>query len=107
MPDIISAVEVFIPCINELLTMCNHVPVDAVDLAPSEASTTLQNYRVKPELGNTIISFHVNVSRFVPIARVEKESIWSDNHYGGHLVYLSRKLISRISVILNAQLMQY
>ena len=75
--------------------MCNHMVMDAIDLAAGEASTALQYYGIKPELGNTIVSLHMNMSRLIPISRVEEESIRPNDHHCGHLVQVS---ICRVAV---------
>jgi len=63
---------------------------------PTKSSTALQYYRIKPELGNTIVAFHMNMSRLIAIARVEEKPVWSNDHHCGHLPYPSMSRTWRI-----------
>ena len=45
-------------------------------LRARKATAPLQAYRIEPELGLGFLPLHVDMGRFVPIRRVEKEPVW-------------------------------
>jgi len=49
--------------------------VQPSDLGSAKPATGMKPDRIKPEFGNLIITFNMNVRRFISIARVEEESI--------------------------------
>jgi len=55
----------------------NNLP-DSINLCPAKSPTCFQSDRIKPKLGDVIITLHMNMLEFVPIACVEKESIRPD-----------------------------
>jgi len=51
---------------------------DSINLSGSKSPTYLQSDRVKPKLSDVFITLHMNMLGFIPITRVEKESIRPD-----------------------------
>jgi hypothetical protein len=47
--------------------------LDAIEFPARESTAALEAYRVERELGLRVISFDVDVRRFVPVARVEEK----------------------------------
>jgi hypothetical protein len=61
----------------------NHSP-NPPDFDGPKARAVVVAKRVEPELGDRLISLHVNMQWFIAIAGVEKESIWSLTQYRRH-----------------------
>jgi len=53
--------------------------VDFGDLCPAKSSAPLQPDRVKPKLGNLIITFNMNMERFILIPCIKEKTIWPDS----------------------------
>jgi len=52
-----------------------HEVKDVGYFLPRESSTSCQGNGIEPDLCNLIVSFHVNVWRFVAVTRVEEKSV--------------------------------
>ena len=46
---------------------------NAIDLVPVEATAALHPHRIKPELGDAIVSLNMNVRRLITITSIEEE----------------------------------
>ena len=55
--------------------------LDTANFCSGKATTTLEPTRVKPELRYVIVALDVNMWGFIPIPRIEKETIWPDSEY--------------------------
>ena len=55
--------------------MLRHEVKDVGYFLPRESSTSCQGNGIEPDLCNLIVSFHVNVWRFVAVTRVEEQSV--------------------------------
>lgn len=55
------------------------------DFRPVKPAAALQSDRIKPKLGDLVISFNMNVLRFVPITRIKEKPVWPNSQDGWHL----------------------
>lgn len=58
--------------------------LNTANFRPRKTTATLQPTRVKPELRDVIVTLDVNMWGFIPIPRIEEETIWSDSEYRWH-----------------------
>ena len=49
--------------------------LNAKDLAAAESATVLETDRFEPELGNTVVAFHMNMYGLVPVTGIKEEAI--------------------------------
>ncbi len=82
--NLTSTVEIFIPRLHENRLPRFYYPRNPAYFGRPESATHLKPYRFQPELGDPIISFDVNMRRFVTIARVEEKAIRTFPQYGRH-----------------------
>jgi hypothetical protein len=80
----VSLNEEFIPAPQKVLSVFLDKPLDAVDLAPTEAATTLQPNRTEPELGCHLLSLDVNMGWLTTVTRVKEAPVWPLNRYSWH-----------------------
>lgn len=59
-------------------------PANSAQLARAKAAAPLKTDGVEPELRRLGFGFHVDVRRFMSIARVEEESVWPGAKNGRH-----------------------
>jgi hypothetical protein len=71
-----SVPEALIPFLHQHCHVLGHQDLDSAEFRPTEPVVPIQPYRFEPEFRFGIVAFHVNMSRFVPIRRVEKEPVW-------------------------------
>ncbi|MCI0667032.1 MAG: hypothetical protein L0Y43_03145 [Methylococcaceae bacterium] len=75
----ISIVEVRIPSLFDLLFMGADKPHNSANLISREAAAVLQAHRIKPKLGDFVISFDMDVGRFIPITREKEKAVRSNS----------------------------
>jgi hypothetical protein len=44
---------------------------------PVKASAILKPDRIKPKFGDSAVTFHMNMRRFMPVSCVKEEPIWA------------------------------
>ena len=71
----ISTAEVCIPCLSKGVLIRDHKVLKTTDLCTRESSALLQPNRIEPKFRQVVFSFNMNVGRFIPISRIEEESI--------------------------------
>ena len=86
-----SVVEVVIPSVQQLAPAPFHNRQNSIDLASRKTAASFQKYGIKPKLRFAIISFDVNVRRFLSVARIEEEAIWSFPVDGRHKLIVTPK----------------
>src|SRR6059036_3298816 len=70
--------------------MCENQAMDTLYLDATETHAALKSDRLKPELRDLILSFHVHVRRLLAVARVEKEPIPTQAQYRRHPTMMDR-----------------
>ena len=63
--------------------------VNSTELCP----TSLQSDRIKPELGDLVLTLDVDVLRFIAIASVEEQSIRTYPEYRRHVLFVSTSYV--------------
>src|SRR5437667_4348118 len=71
-----SFVKVFIPTVQQLLPILLDQSLLLIQFVTTKTAAQRQSNRVQPELCLVPLALHVNVRRFIPIARVEEKPIW-------------------------------
>jgi hypothetical protein len=71
----ISIVEELIPIPQQYLLMVQDDLLDPVDLFAGKPLASLQMDRIEPEFRLSIVTFYMDVRRFIPVARVKEEAI--------------------------------
>jgi hypothetical protein len=61
-------------------------PLNVANVVTVEAAASLQTDWIKPKLGDSVFAFHVNVRRFLPVARKEEETIGTHSEDRRHMV---------------------
>jgi len=89
-----SVVETYIPFSQKRPMIPANYTLNSKDFRRPQATTPLQDNRVQPKLGNLVISLHMDMRRFAPISRIEKESIGTISQYGWHSPNKSFRFIS-------------
>lgn len=80
----VGDVEVFIPFLHQKRRTLNHEPFDLAQFRGTESAAALEPNGIQPELRAFRITLDVDVTRFVPIRRVEEESKRPVNKNGRH-----------------------
>jgi hypothetical protein len=76
--------EEVISSLQQLLLVLLDQIADVVYFVPGEPAATLKLNWVEPEPCLTVVAINVNVWRFVAVAGIKKEPIWSHAKYGRH-----------------------
>jgi hypothetical protein len=66
------------PCLQELLTVFQHLLLEPAKLTPAETARCCQGYRIEPELGQGPSLLDVDVRRLGSLIAVEEEPRGSD-----------------------------
>ncbi len=56
-------------------------------LRPGEPAASLQPHGLKPELGDILVTLHVDVPRLIPVAGIEKQPVGTNPENRRHLPY--------------------
>src|SRR5438093_13491780 len=70
--------------------MCEDQAMDTLYLDATETHAALKSNRLKAELRELMLSFHVYVRRLLPVARVEEEPIRTQAQHRRHPTMMDR-----------------
>jgi hypothetical protein len=56
-----------------------HKLLNSANLASGESPASLQPYRIQPELRDFVVTFHMNVNRFISVNRIKKEPVGANS----------------------------
>jgi hypothetical protein len=73
--NLMSIAKVVIPGPDQLLCIVLHKFVEALDLGSGKPSAILKPNRVRPEFGNLVVAFDVDMGWFIAVACEEKEPV--------------------------------
>jgi hypothetical protein len=79
-----STTKVLIPTAPYLGAAFIDQSLDLIQLRTAESGTSLETYRVEPELGFRVIALNMDVTRFVPVAGIEEGTVRPDLHDSRH-----------------------
>jgi hypothetical protein len=72
------------PRLQEVVLILFDDTPNAPQFHAPEPSARMKAKRVKPELGDIVVTLPVNVWRFVAVTRIEKEPIWPNSKHCRH-----------------------
>jgi hypothetical protein len=85
-----STLEEFIPFLQQKYLMLFNQIFDAPIFLGAKAMAALQQDGLEPKLCLTIVTFDVDMRRFVTISRVKEYSVWPTAKHGRHQPMLIR-----------------
>ncbi len=81
-----SIAEIGIPCLQKLITLSLYYALQAVNLYTIKPPAKLELNRIKPEFGQLIIPFYMDMWRLLSVSSIEKKPIRACSKYRGHFI---------------------